>query len=249
MPEAPFVPVVDAISKVILHLVPARAYTFLFAFLPGLFFEMSVVISNPALACQLFAKAQDGFRLSNYGLLSVALILAFIIGNAFMLWVTLIQRFFTFLYPKLCPKQVNAPEAALRLWGLIARKVLEKQYGIDPETLNQDDWNALYWTLGIPTQRDRRGLVFLIASEAVGWSGLAAMLFALGLRNRYFFVFSVVLILAGLFHDWWVAEGLRSGQYIGSLKISVLLRQLRNGRELERKAEPDAGANPAPGDD
>lgn len=242
------IPVADAISKVILHLVPARAYTFLFAFLPGLFFEISVLLSNPALVCELVARVRDGFGPSNYGLIAIALILAFIIGNALMLWVTLIERFLAFLYPKLCANDREIPESARRFWALVARKLLEEQYGIKPETLGQEDWNALYGTLGIPTQRDRRGVVFLIASEAVGWSGIAAMLFAQGLRNRYYFIFSLILIVAGLFHDWWVAEGLKSGQYIGSLKISVLLRELRESRGLGRKAETNAEANPVAGD-
>lgn len=242
MPDST-IPVADAITKVILHLVPPRAYTFLFAFLPGLFFEMCILLSNPALVCDLVAKAQDGMGLSNYELVGVALIFAFIIGNGFMLWVTLIQRFFAFLYPRLRTDDREIPENARRFWALIARKLLAKQYGIEPETLSQEDWNVLYWTLGIPTQRDRRGLVFLIASEAVGWCGLAAMLFAHGLRNRYYFVFSVVLIVTGLFHDWWVATGLKSGQYIGSLKISVLLRELRDTRGLGYKTETNAGAD------
>ena len=35
--------------------------------------------------CELVAKAQDGFGLNHYELVGMALILAFIIGNAFML--------------------------------------------------------------------------------------------------------------------------------------------------------------------
>src|SRR5882762_3364695 len=77
----------DVLSGVIDKLIPPKAYTYLFAALPGFFFEISILIKNPGRMWELVTRAQDGFGLNHYELVAVALILAFVIGNAFMLLV------------------------------------------------------------------------------------------------------------------------------------------------------------------
>lgn len=88
---------------------PTRAYTYLAALIPGLFFESSILLANPELISKLAAKSQQGFALGHYTTLGIALFLAFVIGNAFMLLVGLIQhllgyfhRFCTFLREEFC---------------------------------------------------------------------------------------------------------------------------------------------------
>jgi len=48
----------EAISILIANVIPPRAYTFLYALVPGLFFETSLLLANPALVYTLVARAQ-----------------------------------------------------------------------------------------------------------------------------------------------------------------------------------------------
>ena len=72
-------------------MVPRASLSPLSAFIPGLFFEISIVLGNPQLITSHLATAQNLIRLSSYLQLAIALFLAFIIGNAAMLFVSLIQ--------------------------------------------------------------------------------------------------------------------------------------------------------------
>lgn len=99
----------DALSAVLSNLIPPRAYTFLFALLPGLFFETSLLLANPACVYTLLARAQPLIGPSHAASLALALFLAFVIGNAFMFLVVLVQtllgylyRFRTFVWGALC---------------------------------------------------------------------------------------------------------------------------------------------------
>jgi hypothetical protein len=71
----------------------------------------------------------------------------------------------------------------------------------------------------------------MIVFEATGWCGLAATLFAPQLSKRYYVAFSMLLILAGLLHDWNVAEGLNNPPLLGVLKIRSLLREFRDAAD------------------
>src|SRR6266567_3102016 len=88
----------DALSGVVEKLIPPRAYILLFAALPGLFFEISLLLANPDRMGDLVATAQDGFGLRHYELAGLALILAFMIGNAFMLLVGFVEWLLIKLY-------------------------------------------------------------------------------------------------------------------------------------------------------
>lgn len=77
---------------------PARAYAYLAALIPGLFFESSILLANPELINKLVAKSQEGFALGHYMTLGIGLFLAFVIGNGAMIFVTLIQRLLGYLY-------------------------------------------------------------------------------------------------------------------------------------------------------
>lgn len=76
--------VIDVISR-LLH--PSVAGV-LAAFLPGLFFETCVMIARPQIAQLVVARASLLYR---YTPVLVALLVAFVVGSAFMLWVQLIQ--------------------------------------------------------------------------------------------------------------------------------------------------------------
>jgi hypothetical protein len=271
MADFPVSEISNAISKVISSVIPPRSYTFLIALLPGLFFGISILLANPALFCELVARAQDGFGLGHYAILGLALFLAFVVGNTFMLLVTLFQRLMGFLYrlwayvwEELCAwpllpltnwlykkprwtrrrwlnnlslyiqqrrSGVPSDEDARKCWALIAKRLLKVKYGIEPQDVGQDEWNALYWTLGTLTLADVRGSITMVVFEATGWCGLAATLFAHALRNRYYVAFSMLLIVGGLLHDWYVAEGLNNFRFLGFLKIRALLREFGNATE------------------
>jgi hypothetical protein len=53
----------DALSGVIEKLIPPRAYTYLFAALPGLFFEISILVKNPG---QVW-ESNPNFQLPTHG--------------------------------------------------------------------------------------------------------------------------------------------------------------------------------------
>jgi hypothetical protein len=70
---------------------PPTTYQYFSAFMPGLFFVLSVFLANPDLASQLAVRSHDGFGFGRYFTLFLGLFLAFVIGNALMLFVSLVQ--------------------------------------------------------------------------------------------------------------------------------------------------------------
>jgi hypothetical protein len=114
-------------------------------------------------------------------------------------------------------------------WALFARRLMKKRYGIEAKDLErldeQEDWNVLFEVLGALTTTDMRGSLTLIVFEATGWCGVAAIWFEPALRNRYYVPFSILLIVAGLLHDWWVAGNLNNPRFLGLLKIRALMRE------------------------
>src|SRR6266849_6928767 len=206
--------------------------------------------------------------MGRYAIWCVALFFAFVIGNAFILFVTLIQRLLGYFYrlwdwvrEELCiwplspiivwlgkkpwllrrrrfrvfaenvqRRASGGPldDGARRLWAVVAKRLLKEKYGIGREDqLGQDEWNALYQTLGTLRIEDVRGSMTMIVSEATGWCGIAATRFAPTLRNRYYVAFSGLLIVAGLLHDCYVAAGLNNHQFLGYLKVRALFREFR----------------------
>ena len=260
--------VLDAATRVISNLLPPRAYLFLFALLPGLFFETSILLANPALVYLLTARATPFIGPSHYAPLGLVLFLAFVIGNAFIFLVLFIQTLLGYLYwlrdivwVRFCTWALHplttwlqrkpwwARRRSLRsvamyvervrfqyigadldrdtrqCWALLARRLLKDQFGIEPADVGQDEWNVLYQTIGPLTLADLRGDFTMTVFEATGWCGLAAMLFAPALRNRYYVTLLMLLIASGLMHDWHVEGRLANPRWLGFLKIRALLRE------------------------
>ena len=116
----------DVLSGVIEKLIPPQAYTYLFVALPGLFFEISILVKNPERICELVAKAQYGLGTNHYELVGLALFLAFIIGNAFMLLVAFNRLLVGKLYRRaLKPEELEIPEDDRKCWAVIARQLLK----------------------------------------------------------------------------------------------------------------------------
>jgi hypothetical protein len=69
-----------------------RILDVLTAFMPGLFFEICVLVGNPTLVLSLARPPLD--RPTS---IAIAIVMAFIIGNFFMLWVRFFQLTFSFL--------------------------------------------------------------------------------------------------------------------------------------------------------
>jgi hypothetical protein len=84
----------SAIAHIVSRVVPERFYSYLAAFLPGLFFEISLLLANSELVSRLLDQMGRSFALGRPMILTIALFLGFVIGNAFMLIPSLIQYFF-----------------------------------------------------------------------------------------------------------------------------------------------------------
>jgi hypothetical protein len=76
----------DVASKV-LH---PRVIDGLAALVPGLFFESCILLANPSRVLFLVSRA----ALDRYTPILIALLLAFVVGNTFVLWVKFIERYF-----------------------------------------------------------------------------------------------------------------------------------------------------------
>lgn len=256
--------------------------------IPGLFFELSILAGNPLYVRQLLDKAHTAFAFDRYTSLAIALFAAFIIGNGFMLFVSLVQwllgfvyRIWAFLWTQFCkwplapflnwirqkpfwgkrqwvhefanrvsdragPFGSDVPLGARKCWARFARRILEN-YGIQPGELGQEEWNALYGTLGTMTAMEQRGSVFMIASEAIGWCGLAAARFAPALRIRSYLAFAILLISSGMLHDWYVARRRFDPLAFGLLEIRVIVRELERTLRLQRRRPaPHSDDSPSP---
>lgn len=75
------------------RILPEKAYNYLSAFLPGMIFEIAVSMGNLDLAQDVAFKYQTVLNLVKTGLVILIVMLAFIIGNGFMLLVGIIERF------------------------------------------------------------------------------------------------------------------------------------------------------------
>jgi hypothetical protein len=77
---------------------PPQAYLYFSAFMPGLFFEFSILLANPGLIHQLTLNAQEEFVFGRYLILLIGLFLAFVIGNGLMLFASLLQTLLGLVY-------------------------------------------------------------------------------------------------------------------------------------------------------
>jgi hypothetical protein len=250
--------------------VPARAYNYLAALLPGLFFEVSLTLANPAFVNKVVANVPEGFPLSQYVKLGMALFLAFVIGNGFMMWITLIRwllgglyvlgsflrkQFYSRLLLPVLSRFMRKPLKTGRSWPswvvklhrrasyisfpfdsdlrsiyrclhALTQKLLETKYGITSEDLSREiDWRIFYVTLATPTRKEVRGETTMIATHATGWCGLAATRLAPSLNNRYYLSFSLLMIVVGLLHDFYLARSVKNPVLSGIMNIRGLLRE------------------------
>src|SRR5712691_8058852 len=88
---------------------PPSAFNYLAPFVPGLFFEISILLANPRLISELASQSQSAYHFGYYTLLLIALMLAFIIGNGFVLFVRMFQRMVGRIYQlkRFLLKQLN----------------------------------------------------------------------------------------------------------------------------------------------
>ena len=138
--------------------------------------------------------------------------------------------------------QGKIPTSHLRCWGRIARGLLKTRYRIDPDILDQDEWNVLYWALAPLGREELQDHLYMLISEATGWSCIAAIQFAPLLITKSYLTLAGILVLTGLLHDFMVVRSIHSSAYIGTMKIRALLRELR---EVPFAQEPKQSAGPA----
>jgi len=77
------------------NVIPRRTFTYIAAFLPGLFFEVSILFGNPELVRKLVGNLRQTVPPNRYVEVGLVVFLAYVIGTAFMLLVTLFQFFMT----------------------------------------------------------------------------------------------------------------------------------------------------------
>jgi hypothetical protein len=117
-----------------------------------------------------------------------------------------------------------------RAWHLAAAELLKRRYGIDPpERGSGDDWGVWYSVLGKPKPEHARGSLLVVASHATGWCGIAATHFSPALNTGYYVRFSLLLILCGVIHDWYVAKWRHDPILSGIVRVRLVLDELREG--------------------
>jgi hypothetical protein len=98
MAEFPLAAHSEAVSKVLSSVLPPRTYAYLSAFLPGFFFEISICLANPRLVQELIARSNQAANLGRYPKILIAAFIAFVLGNAFMLWVGVVHRILEIIF-------------------------------------------------------------------------------------------------------------------------------------------------------
>jgi hypothetical protein len=234
--------------------------------MPGLFFELSILLANPDLGRELVQRSQQGFAFVHFFPLFIGLFLAFVVGTAFMFLISHIQwaisliynscrflrtkfdfyillRFLTklvnspvsapapiastgqSLVPQTTPERSREPTAADEWWEALAKQLLLKRYGLSKESLPAASFEPLRDVLTIPSAEEIRGSILMNALQATGWAGLFASRFAPALWNKWYVLFSLVLIGFGLLHDYFVAKRLRDPEIGDLLRIRAVLRE------------------------
>ena len=140
--------------------------------MPGLFFEISVLLSGRYSVRDLFGRAQLGYVTT----LGVALIMAYVIGNASLLWVRLVQIAMTKMYGFASSKKAKVPptpnamrfeDAVDRVWCQATVQLLKQGYGIDFKDKEAPEYSQVWygilgnkpddeWIRGRPSVMHRR---------------------------------------------------------------------------------------------
>ncbi len=275
MAEFPLAGHSETALKVLSTVLPPRTYAYASAFLPGFFFETSICLANPQFVQQLIARANQAANLGRYPKILIAVFLAYILGNAFMLWVGIVHRILgvlfrisRFLWRRFCawpllpllnrlvkrlsaahgwwnrrvpwiqnkifrPVQdavydfASASAGVRKLWAILTRSVFKEHYGIALADLEQEEWDALYLASSSVPMTKFSDHLLMVVSQALGWSGLAAIRFAPSLVNRNYIAFDLFLIAVGMLYQWRVIRSLNDELLIGLLRVRALLRELR----------------------
>lgn len=285
MAEFPIAKHSEAVSKVLLSVLPPKTYAYLSAFLPGFFFEVSICLAKPQLVQKLIARSNEAANLGRYPKILIAVFLAFAIGNAFILWAGTIYRILARLFVTgrilwrwfcvraLVPllnrlirrlatthgwwnrrlpwiqarilRSVNAAaydfdfasEGMRKLWAILTSNLFKKHYGIDLAALRQKEWNALYQASSAARMTQFSDHLLMVASQALGWSGLAATWLVPRLVNRYYIGFNLFMIVIGMVYQWQVIRSLNDEYLLGLLKVRALLKELSKVRKPAAPAE------------
>jgi hypothetical protein len=130
----------------------------------------------------------------------------------------------------------NRARYIYRAWDKLAHKLLKERYGIDTDDL-EEEWEHLFWSVGMLTDVEWRGPLLLIALEATAWCGVAAITLAPALRNKYYLAICLIFFLQGLMNDYYSAK--RRADPVASAigRIRALLR------EYEKDAQRQAHQN------
>jgi hypothetical protein len=263
------------------NVLPPGAYDYLAAFLPGIFFIISVGLANPPFVSEIAANLLH-YPFNPYVHLIIALIIAFIIGNGFMMGVLMIQWLIGRLYasafflrrsaytrlviPALnwyVKKRVEKKKQ-LAWWfagvqehvqyysfgieaderningclGLLAESLLETKYSVKREDSHSTRaWWVWYVTLASPTRKEVRGETLLVTTHAIGWCGIVATLFASTLKNRYYLSFSILMIVTGLFPDYYLARSIFHPTLRGLSNLRGLMREFRKPWPYDPKSK------------
>lgn len=143
---------------------------------------------------------------------------------------------------KVSSKEEELRSAGLIAWTKIASRVLKERYGItSPDNFRSaPEWRVWFDILGSPGIPELRGDSLQRTLEAVGWYALVALHFAPSLKNLYFLLPAVLLILLGLYHEWIVVKRFTNEAWIIGSRILTLLKEFppiqgaKNGPESDK---------------
>jgi hypothetical protein len=135
-------------------------------------------------------------------------------------------------------------EALRRLWARLSRHLFKKNYDIELHNLSQGELDALYFASRSVPLIQLPDHLLMVATQALGWGGLAAVQFAPSLANKNYVGFNVFLIAVGLLYDWWLVRSQSDEATYGFLKVRALLVDMRKDGRI-RKTESKTDAPPA----
>lgn len=229
----------DVLGKIL----PDNFHTYLAGFIPGLFFEISVLVADPERISRLVCAAESTSTFGNWGLLAIALVLAYIIGTWFIVWVSLFQWALRSWQSKAFENE-PIPKEVIECWGQAASILLEKRYGIEVKgKIPDEQWSLWYAALWTPSAGLMRGDMVGMALHATGWAGLTALIFASDLRNLPYISFSAFFVIFGLLVDYYLAKRLMDPRQNGATRLRALLAELKQVKDVKPAKKPSAAGN------
>src|SRR5258708_34613853 len=108
-------------------------------------------------------------------------------------------------------------------------------YRLDILVLSKKKCNPFYEGSPAPRMTYFSDHLLLVASHALGWSGIAAAWSAPRRVNRYYIGFNLFLIVIGMLYQWQVIRSLNNQYLLGLLRVRALFRELR---KVKKHAAP-----------